>query len=318
MISARNKIRYVIDIGLICTFALSFGTGSVKLLMKYPEILRSLGIRSLPVFTISRIHDLSGLLMGILVLFHLLLNTRWLLTMTKTLFRWKMAVLVILLPLLVSGCVQEEEISTPSQGPDKAVEDLGYVEVNAYEGEDLTPLSAVGSTSIKGIQYIEKETYRLTITGLVDTEKELTYEEVLDRQRYRKVVTLNCVTGWSADILWEGVLVRDLLDQVGIERGANTVIFYAVDGYSTSFPLEYIVDNPILLAHKMNNVALTPTHGFPFQLVAEDKWGYKWIRWITAIELSDDPSYRGYWEERGYNQEGDLDGPLFEEDEEYE
>jgi len=23
--------------------------------------------------------------------------------------------------------------------------------------------------------------------------------------------------------------------------------------------------------------------GFPFQLVAETKWGYKWIRWLTVI-----------------------------------
>ena len=44
--------------------------------------------------------------------------------------------------------------------------------------------------------------------------------------------------------------------------------------------------------------------GYPFQLVAEDKWGYKWIKWIVKIELTDDPSYRGYWEQRGYRIPG--------------
>jgi DMSO/TMAO reductase YedYZ molybdopterin-dependent catalytic subunit len=41
--------------------------------------------------------------------------------------------------------------------------------------------------------------------------------------------------------------------------------------------------------------------------VAEDKWGYKWIKWIVKIELTDDPTYRGYWEQRGYSNTGDLD-----------
>ncbi|TFH36466.1 MAG: oxidoreductase, partial [Dehalococcoidia bacterium] len=41
--------------------------------------------------------------------------------------------------------------------------------------------------------------------------------------------------------------------------------------------------------------------------VAESKWGYKWIRWLVEIELSDDPSFKGYWEGYGYSNSGDLD-----------
>jgi DMSO/TMAO reductase YedYZ molybdopterin-dependent catalytic subunit len=40
--------------------------------------------------------------------------------------------------------------------------------------------------------------------------------------------------------------------------------------------------------------------------VAEDKWGYKWIKWIDEIELSDNPDYHGYWEQRGYSNSGNL------------
>jgi DMSO/TMAO reductase YedYZ molybdopterin-dependent catalytic subunit len=46
-------------------------------------------------------------------------------------------------------------------------------------------------------------------------------------------------------------------------------------------------------------------------LVAEDKWGYKWIKWVTEIRLSDDPTYRGYWESRGYSNSGDLNRSFF-------
>ena len=37
---------------------------------------------------------------------------------------------------------------------------------------------------------------------------------------------------------------------------------------------------------KMNNVTIPPERGFPFMLVAESKWGYKWIKWVTKIEVS--------------------------------
>ena len=65
------------------------------------------------------------------------------------------------------------------------------------------------------------------------------------------------------------------------------------------------------MASKMNGVVLPPERGFPFQLVAEQKWGYKWIKWITKIELSSDTNYKGFWESRGYNDNGDLNGSKF-------
>ncbi len=93
---------------------------------------------------------------------------------------------------------------------------------------------------------------------------------------------------------------------------ANIIIFKAIDGYTTSFPLNYTTDNNILLAYKMNNATLPPERGFPFQLVAESKWGYKWIKWVTEIELSDNLNYKGYWESRGYSNNGDLNESFFE------
>ena len=46
-----------------------------------------------------------------------------------------------------------------------------------------------------------------------------------------------------------------------------------------------------------------PERGYPFQVVAEDKLGYKWAKWVTGIEVSNDADYRGYWESRGYDND---------------
>jgi DMSO/TMAO reductase YedYZ molybdopterin-dependent catalytic subunit len=184
---------------------------------------------------------------------------------------------------------------------------LRPVEIREYEGQKLSSIDDFRENSIKGPQFVNNETYRLVVTGLVNNEIEYTYGDVIsNHQLFEKVVTLRCVEGWEVTILWEGVLVRDLIEEAGVDSRAKVVVFYAYDGYSTSLPLDYIINNDILIAYKMNSVVLPPERGFPFQLVAESKYGYKWIKWITEIELSDDVDYRGYWESRGFPNDADL------------
>ncbi len=189
---------------------------------------------------------------------------------------------------------------------------LQKAEVRMYEGKDLSSISDFRENSIKGPQYVNISDYRLTVTGLTNTTNVYTYSGVLDRfPHYSKMVTLFCVEGWDVSILWEGVQVRDIIREAGINPRANTVIFTAHDGYTTSFPLDYLVKNDIIMAYKMNNVTLPAERGYPFELVAQDKWGYKWIKWIEKIELIDDPAYRGYWEQRGYSNTGNLTENFF-------
>src|SRR4030066_636164 len=210
--------------------------------------------------------------------------------------RWIIAVTVILLTLIFIGFILA---NLPRR--------LYPGEVQEYEGENLSSISDVRENAIKGNQNLNQTTYRLNVTGLVNETREYSYSEVVDDfQKYEKVVTLYCVQGWSARILWEGVLVRDLLNASGVMPTSKVVIFHASDGYTTSMPLEYFYDNDILMAYKMNGLVLAPEKGFPFELVAESKLGYKWIKWITQIELSDNEAYRGYWESRGFPNEANI------------
>ncbi|MDD4898139.1 MAG: molybdopterin-dependent oxidoreductase [Methanocellales archaeon] len=208
-------------------------------------------------------------------------------------------ILVVVLVIFFIGCIQKPIT-------------LEEIEIRDYEGQKLSSVEDFRENSIKGPQYIDKESYNLEISGLVENPKMYSYDDVINNyQHYQQVVTLDCVEGWSVKIFWEGVLVRDMIKQSDPLPNATTVIFYAYDGYTTSFPLEYIMDNDIIMAYKMNNVTLTPERGFPFQLVAQSKWGYKWIKWITKIELSNNPDYRGYWEKRGYSNTGNLNESFF-------
>ena len=185
-----------------------------------------------------------------------------------------------------------------------ALEEVDYIEIRNYEGEPLSSIMDFRENSIRGPQVLSEEEYRLHITGLVQSPRIYTYQQITTQfSPYQKVVTLHCVEGWSVTILWEGIRMKDLLSTVDIDPTATTAIFYTVDGYSTALPLDYLYQQDILLAYNMNNVTLPAERGFPFQLVAESKWGYKWI---TSIELSTNSDYEGYWERRGFPNTADA------------
>ncbi|TDO71333.1 molybdopterin-dependent oxidoreductase-like protein [Halanaerobium saccharolyticum] len=186
-------------------------------------------------------------------------------------------------------------------------ENIEEVEINEYKGEKLGSIEDFRENSIKGIQEIDINEYRLVIDGLVAEERKYSYSELQEKNHIKKLVTLNCVTGWSVKALWEGIPLVDLLNELNISEKANTLIFYSPDGYSTSLPISFIKENNIIIADKVNGVQLPPRQGFPFQLVAEQKYGYKWIRWIERIEVSSNSDYEGYWESRGYSNSAELE-----------
>jgi DMSO/TMAO reductase YedYZ molybdopterin-dependent catalytic subunit len=228
----------------------------------------------------------------------------------------KLFILLFLIIFLI-GCTNKEEnieiqeikeVMQEIEEEPKTLKELSKVEIKEYEGEKLDSIKDVRDVSIKGPQNIDIENYKLEVVGLVKDQKNFTYKEIISFQKYSKVVKLQCVLGWDATVLWEGILLKDLFKEVVPLEKANTVIFYAADGYTTSLPLNYIINNDILLADKINNVTLPSERGFPFELVAESKLGYKWIKWITKIELSNDEEYLGYWEARGYSNKADVNG----------
>lgn len=177
-------------------------------------------------------------------------------------------------------------------------------EIREYNGQSLSSISDFRNEAIRGNQDINITTYTLTITGLVQNKPAFTYDEIVNAHaHYMKVATLHCVEGWEVKVLWEGVLVKDVLQDAHYNPNAQILILYSADGYATSLPISYMVNNDIMIAYKVNGITLPKSEGYPFQLVAEGKLGYKWAKWITRMEVSNDTNFRGYWESRGYSND---------------
>lgn len=188
------------------------------------------------------------------------------------------------------------------------------IEATEFQGVKLTPISQQGNNGISGPQTIDRQSYRLIVDGLVENPLELTYEQLLSYPQESWLMTLNCVEGWDFTAKWTGPKINSILDDAGVKPEAKIIIFHTKDvpeGYS-SLDLQYVRDNNILLALKLNDITLPPGRGFPFQVTAKSKFGYKWAKWVLRMEISSDTNFRGYWEKGGYNNNADDKGPAFE------
>lgn len=179
-------------------------------------------------------------------------------------------------------------------------------EIREYSGKKLSPYYREYDASIKGPQHVNIKTYRLAIKGMVENPLSLKYEEVISLPNEKRVETLYCIEGWSERLLFEGVKLSKLLKIARPKAGVKTVIFRAADGYSSSLTYSDVERLDLMLAYKVNGKMLDAKRGFPFQTVASSKWGYKWVKWITEIELTD-KDFLGYWERRGYDNDADVD-----------
>ena len=182
----------------------------------------------------------------------------------------------------------------------------GEKEIRQYQGKKLSPFHRDYDNSIRGPQHLDPAKYRLRIDGEVENPLELSYRQVLEMPHHQRLVTMPCVEGWSEDLLYEGVLLQDILDRARPGPDATYLVFHCADGYTTGLKLDYLREAGALLAFKINGLTLDAKRGFPFQLVVPHKLGYKWAKWITRLELTR-ARRLGYWEKRGYSDEADTD-----------
>ncbi len=122
------------------------------------------------------------------------------------------------------------ECATPSDGNSDGI-DLADVELREYEWVDLSSITHFGENSIRGPQTVDIDGYTLTVRGLVDDAKVFAYDEIITSyQVYRKIVTLYFVERWDVTILWEGMRLRDLIEEAVAALYARAAVFHAVDG----------------------------------------------------------------------------------------
>ncbi|MWG34360.1 molybdopterin-dependent oxidoreductase [Halomarina oriensis] len=143
---------------------------------------------------------------------------------------------------------------------------------------------------------VDTDDWRLHVTGSVERPfradyAALTSEEASATPTVQRAL-LDCTSGWYVERDWRGVRVADLLDAAETNDDATWVTFHSVTGYRFGFPVEEARE--LLLATHVDDERLTHGHGFPLRLVAPDRRGFQWVKWVTAVEVRDSRDW-GQW-----------------------
>jgi sulfane dehydrogenase subunit SoxC len=104
---------------------------------------------------------------------------------------------------------------------------------------------------------------------------------------------------------WTGVRLIDILELVQPSEDAVDVKFGDNTLYSSSIPLSEIVRDDMILAVYADGEVLTREQGNPFRVVLPCYWGYKWVKYVSYIEVTDF-DHRGFWESHGYPDDGRI------------
>ena len=168
--------------------------------------------------------------------------------------------------------------------------------------------------SALSIPRIDVETWSMKITGMVDQEIELTFDDLLAMDPVEEFVTLSCVSNRVGGELvgnarWLGVPLKKILDMAGVQPGATQIVGRSVDGWTGGFPTEYLddPDRVALVAVAMNGEPLPTQHGFPVRLVVAGLYGYvSATKWLAEIELTTLEDFDGFWITRGWSKLGPI------------
>jgi Oxidoreductase molybdopterin binding domain len=99
---------------------------------------------------------------------------------------------------------------------------------------------------------------------------------------------LDCTSGWFADAEWSGVPVSALVEADRLS-GATSIVVTSVTGYRRRFPVADV--HALWLATGFEDRPLTAGTGAPVRLVAPNRRGFWWVKWVASVELSDAPAY---------------------------
>ena len=171
--------------------------------------------------------------------------------------------------------------------------------VREYSHEEISSFPATGTTNpcdpnkpkpsetYRQLQSDSFADWRLALEGLVARPGSYSLAD-LKRLPSRTQITRHvCEEGWSAIAEWTGVPLSRVLDAAGLLPTARFVSFYSYDDWADSIDMLDALHPQTILAYGMNGRDLPIPHGAPVRLRVETQLGYKSMKYLQRIVVTD-------------------------------
>ena len=160
-------------------------------------------------------------------------------------------------------------------------------------------------------------TWDLRVWGETEEEVRWNWDEFAKLPRKTLTMDIHCVTRWSKfDTTWEGVSLKDLVDQkiIKLKPTARFLLQHAEYGFTVNVPIEVALADNFLLADKFNGEPLSPDHGYPLRAVVgfiqgredlETPYFWKGAKWLRGLDFRAEDQL-GFWEQAGYHNQANV------------
>lgn len=196
--------------------------------------------------------------------------------------------------------------STPEATPEEVIKLFAELD----QEKQITPVL----TETKDFYHVSKnlsdptvssDGWTLKIMGKVNKPLTFTLADLQARATTKKITTLCCISNTiGGDLIstaqWQGVPLKDLLNEAGVQSGVIDLKVHAADDYEDSIPVAKGMDPDVMVVIGMNGEALPDYHGAPARLIVPNIYGMKNVKWLESIEVVD-YQFKGYWETQGWS-----------------
>lgn len=129
--------------------------------------------------------------------------------------------------------------------------------------------------------------WRLYVDGLVDRPMAFSLADLKTLPARTQITQMVCEEGWSYIAAWTGVPLGLIMKLVGLKPQAKWVVFYPFNDFWGSIDMPEALHPQTLLAYSMNGENLSADHGAPVRLRIPRQLGYKNLKYIARIQVTD-------------------------------
>ena len=133
---------------------------------------------------------------------------------------------------------------------------------------------------------LDSSSWRLTIEQGSDS-RQMTLAELTALVSEDVEADLDCTSGWYTRQIWNGIRLDKMMDPKLIDGDARSIGVWSATGYARRFPIDDL--ERLWLVTGVGGNPLAAGNGFPARLIAPDRRGFWWVKWIIRIETSPIP-----------------------------
>ena len=136
--------------------------------------------------------------------------------------------------------------------------------------------------------------WRLKVDGMVARPASLTIGEIKSYPTRSQITHLACEEGWSYIAEWTGAPLSHILEEAGVLPQAKYVFYFSIQhDWWDSIDIAEAMHPQTLVAYGLNGGDLPVGNGGPLRLRVPRQLGYKSVKYITRLAVTDSPKSFG-------------------------